>query len=128
MWHRQTHFWPGFRRRATRSAGWGSWMRMRSPYEVRTGVIALTKADLADAEMRELAREETRELVRGTFLAEAPIIEVSSTTGEGLEALRTALCGLAAALPARPADGPVRLPARFAPLRCAVLGPSSPEH
>ena len=33
--------------------------------EVRTGIIALTKADVADADLRQVAREETRALVRG---------------------------------------------------------------
>ncbi len=78
--------------------------------EVRAGVIALTKADLADADMRQVAREETRALVRGTFLADAPIVEVSSTTGEGLDTLRDALCVLARSSTARPADGAMRLP------------------
>ena len=78
--------------------------------EVRTGVIALTKADLADGDLRQVAREETRALVRGTFLEAAPIIEVSSMTGEGLDALREALRALASASTARSADGATRLP------------------
>jgi selenocysteine-specific elongation factor len=78
--------------------------------EVRAGVIALTKSDLADGELRKLARDETRALVDGSFLANAPIIEVSSTTGEGIDALRDALCALAASSASRPADGPARLP------------------
>jgi selenocysteine-specific elongation factor len=78
--------------------------------DVRTGIIALTKADLADADLRQVAREETRALVRGTFLEAAPIIEVSSMTGEGLDALRDALRGLASAATARSVDGATRLP------------------
>jgi selenocysteine-specific elongation factor len=77
---------------------------------VRRGVIALTKSDLADASMRELVRMEVRELVAGSFLAAAPLVEVSAVTGEGLEALRVALRDLAATVPDRTADGAARLP------------------
>ncbi len=58
------------------------------------GIIALTKVDLVDAETRELAEEEIREYVEGTFLEDAPLIGVSSVTGEGIEALKTALSAL----------------------------------
>lgn len=77
---------------------------------VPAGVIALTKCDIADAEMRELARLETRELVAGSFLENAPIVEVSAQTGEGLDALRAELAGLASRVPERHADRPPRLP------------------
>src|SRR3954454_16642095 len=56
--------------------------------QVRAGVIALTKADLADADTLELARMEARELVAGSAIADAPIVAVSAKTGEGLDALR----------------------------------------
>ncbi len=58
---------------------------------VRGGVIALTKRDLVDDEMLELATEEIRERVAGTGLADAPIVPVSSETGDGIDALTTAL-------------------------------------
>ena len=74
------------------------------------GVVALTKADLADADMLELATLEARELVAGSFLAGAPIVPVSSTTGEGLDQLRTALTALAARVRQRDGLGPARLP------------------
>ncbi len=62
---------------------------------VPSGLIVLTKADLVDAETIELVKLETRELVAGSFLQDAPALPVSSTTGQGLEALREALlaCG-----------------------------------
>src|SRR5437762_9995034 len=50
------------------------------------GVVAVTKADAADAETLELAVEEARELVPG-----AEIVPVSAKTGEGLDELRAAL-------------------------------------
>src|SRR5689334_14997032 len=55
------------------------------------GIVVLTKADLVDREILELARLEAEEFVSGSFLEGAPIVPVSSTTGEGLEQLRTEL-------------------------------------
>ncbi len=53
---------------------------------VRRGVIAMTKIDLVDAEMRDLASQDIRRFVQGTFLADAPLCGVSSVTGEGYDA------------------------------------------
>ena len=58
---------------------------------VARGVIALTKSDLVDPEMIELARLEVKELVAGSFLADAPVVPVSAKTGSGLAELRAAL-------------------------------------
>ncbi|HXK25233.1 MAG TPA: selenocysteine-specific translation elongation factor [Myxococcota bacterium] len=74
------------------------------------GVVALTKCDLVDAEMAELAAEEVRALLAPTPLAALPIVRVSARTGEGLAELRDALAAEIAAAPARtPRDGPPRL-------------------
>ena len=78
--------------------------------QVPAGVIVLTKADVADADALELSRIETRELVAGSFLADAPIVAVSSKTGDGLDVLRRALTSAAAALRERDREGPARLP------------------
>src|SRR3954462_87655 len=51
---------------------------------IRAGVVALTKSDLSEPELRELATLELRETLRGTFLAHAPIVPCSAKTGEGL--------------------------------------------
>jgi selenocysteine-specific elongation factor len=77
---------------------------------VPCGVIVLTKADLADAETLELATLEARELVAGSFLADAPVIPVSSVTGVGMDRLRDALLVLARNVRVRDAGGPARLP------------------
>jgi len=58
---------------------------------VQRGVIALTKSDLADSDTRELARMEIEEFVKGTFLANASIVEVSAKTQHGLPELKAAL-------------------------------------
>jgi selenocysteine-specific elongation factor len=74
------------------------------------GLIVVTKCDLVDRDLREIAALETRELVQGTFLEEAPVIEVSSRTGEGIEELKRTLSELARRAPSRPAAGRFRLP------------------
>lgn len=63
--------------------------------DVKAGLIALTKCDAADPELIELARMDVRELVAGSFLDGAPIVNVSARTGEGLDALEHALAALA---------------------------------
>ena len=59
--------------------------------DVRHGVIALTRSDLADADTRELAALDVEEQVAGLTLESWPVVEVSATTGAGLEALRATL-------------------------------------
>jgi len=54
---------------------------------VEAGVVALTKIDLVDEGSRELAAMEVRDRLQDTALEEAPIIPVSSTTGEGTSEL-----------------------------------------
>ncbi len=77
---------------------------------VRAGVLVLTKTDAADRDMVDLAAMELRELVAGSFLQDAPMIALSSRSGEGLPALREALVALAAGLPADRSGGSARLP------------------
>jgi len=50
---------------------------------IRKGFVALTKVDMVDREWLTLVREDVRELLAGTFLDGAPVIPVSSLTGEG---------------------------------------------
>ena len=78
--------------------------------EVPAGLIVLTKSDVADADMIETARLEVRELVAGSFLADAPIVAVSSTKGTGLDDLKAALLAAAATVRARDPEGTTRLP------------------
>lgn len=77
---------------------------------VRTGLIALTKIDLVDADTVELAEDEVRELVASTVLEGAQILRVSSETGEGLAELKAALEALALDVEPRPSAGRFRMP------------------
>ncbi len=72
-------------------------------------VVALTRADLADADTRELATLDVVETLSKTRFANAPIIEVSAVTGEGLESLRVALSE-ALSVASQPKGGPWYLP------------------
>ena len=54
-------------------------------------VVALTMCDLADTEMTELAELDVDDFLSGTVFAGAPIVPVSSKTGEGIDALLAAL-------------------------------------
>lgn len=78
--------------------------------KIRKGIIALTKRDLVDDEVLEIVRAEAAELVRGTFLEDAPVVTISSRTGEGVEVLKGALVTTSRSVPER-ADGLIaRLP------------------
>jgi selenocysteine-specific elongation factor len=71
---------------------------------IEHGVVAVTKIDAADAETRELAVEEARELLPG-----APVVETSASTGEGLDELRDALAAVADRVERRPPAAGTRL-------------------
>ena len=77
---------------------------------VKAGLVALTKADLVDEELLELASDEVEDFVRGSFLEGAPIIPVSSRTGNGIDALKKALVELAATLEPKATVAVPRLP------------------
>ncbi len=76
---------------------------------VRHGLVALTKIDLVDDEMRQLAIDELREALEGTFLAGADICPVSNITGEGFEGFFEALNAAVEACEGRPGTGLFRM-------------------
>lgn len=77
---------------------------------IQRGLIALNKADLVTDEVAEMAEEEVRELVRGSFLEKAPIVRVSAMTGHGLDELKTAISAVSRGIPERPDAGIFRMP------------------
>ncbi|MFO0826013.1 MAG: selenocysteine-specific translation elongation factor [Gemmataceae bacterium] len=77
---------------------------------VRRGVIALTKADLVDETTRDVVSLELRELVKGSFLADAPIVPTSAVTGMGLDRLKAALAKAATEVESVRDSGWFRLP------------------
>lgn len=77
---------------------------------VRAGIVVITKKDLVDPDWLEMVEEDVRRAVRGTFLDGAPVVALSSVTGEGLEELRQAVDRMAPAAGARDEQGFARLP------------------
>jgi len=77
---------------------------------VKKGLIVLTKIDLVDPELLELVKEEVTEIVQDTFLKNAPILAVSSLTGEGIPQLLSALDLLSQEIKGRSSEGLFRLP------------------
>lgn len=76
---------------------------------VHRGIVALTKADLAGPARRAQVAAQIADTLAGTGLAGAPVIAVSSLTGEGLDALRDALAAAEAQTTRRAADAAFRL-------------------
>jgi selenocysteine-specific elongation factor len=76
----------------------------------RRGIFVITKADLADAARLRDVHDEIELLADGTTLAGAPVIEVSSITGLGLDQLRDEIVRQLYGFQARRATGIFRLP------------------
>jgi selenocysteine-specific elongation factor len=74
------------------------------------GLVVLSKADLADEDLVQVLTLEVREFLAGSFLAQAPVVPVSTITGQGLPRLREGLARLFDEVPRRPAGGVARLP------------------
>lgn len=78
---------------------------------VPRGVIAITKCDLVDDEQLELVHLEVAELVESTFLAQAPVVDVSTRTSRGVAELQQQLLAAVHPLPPRASeDARFRLP------------------
>ena len=77
---------------------------------VQYGMVAVTKIDMVDEEWLELALEDIRDFVKGTFLEDAPIAPVSSETEQGIPEFIKTLDELAAKIPERPPSDLFRLP------------------
>lgn len=78
---------------------------------VAYGFVALTKIDMVDEEWMELVTEDVKEFSTGTFLENAPIVPVSATTGQGLDAFVQTLDAYCSHLPERQPTNLFRLPA-----------------
>jgi selenocysteine-specific elongation factor len=76
----------------------------------KRGLVALNKVDMVDADMAELAAEDVRATLAGTFLADAPIVRVSARTGQGLDELKARMFELAAQIQPRSDQGVFRVP------------------
>lgn len=79
--------------------------------QIPAGMIVLTKTDLVpEKEWLELVESDVRKAVRGTILADAPIVRVSARTHDGLAQLLATLSKILSHSPPRSDLGRPRLP------------------
>ncbi|ACI21325.1 MULTISPECIES: selenocysteine-specific translation elongation factor [Thermodesulfovibrio] len=78
--------------------------------KIKSGIIALNKADLVDEETLELAKEDVKEAVKGTFLENAEIVAVSAKTGLNIEVLKGKIRELALKVSEKSTGGIFRMP------------------
>ncbi|PHR28984.1 MAG: selenocysteine-specific translation elongation factor [Desulfotalea sp.] len=78
---------------------------------VRQGIIIVTKKDLVDPEWLDMVNEEIQDFCSGSFLEDATLINVSSTTGDGIDLVRDEIDRLVKAHNFHEAFGPFRLSA-----------------
>lgn len=74
-------------------------LQILSLLQIPQGVIVLTKIDLADKEWIDLVEEDIRQLCKGTFLENSPIVRTSTANGSGIEELRRILLEQAEKVP-----------------------------
>ncbi len=77
---------------------------------VRRGCIVVTKTDLVDEEWLDMVIEDIRATLAGTFLEKAPLVKVSTVTGQGLDEVRQVFDDLVRSHTFVEATGPFRLP------------------
>lgn len=85
-------------------------MEICSLLGVQYGMVVLTKVDMVDEEWLELVIEDIRTFMQDSFLDGAPIIPVSSLTGQGLPELKQIMDSIAVQVPERTSSGLFRLP------------------
>lgn len=78
--------------------------------DIKHGLVVLTKLDMVDEEWLELVKEDVSEYLKGTFLENTPIIDVSSHTGQGINELINILDKMVEDIPERDSGNFFRLP------------------
>ena len=78
--------------------------------KIKSGLIAITKADLVEQDWIELVENEVRNFVKGTFLEGAPIVPVSSKTMFSIDLLKEKIREEALKVEPKPTMGLFRLP------------------
>ncbi len=78
--------------------------------DIRHGLVAVTKTDAVDQELLDMAVEDVRAYLEGSFLEDAPLVPVSARTGQGLDELKVALAQVVAKVAERGQTGLFRLP------------------
>jgi selenocysteine-specific elongation factor len=76
---------------------------------IKRGVVALTKSDLVDEELLEMAELEVADFLSTTQLKDAPIVKVSAITGMGKDELVQAIADGISVVEARPVASVFRM-------------------
>ncbi len=76
---------------------------------VKEGLIIITKKDLVEPDWLEMVEDEIREYCQGSFLEDAPLVHVSSVSGEGIEEVKTIIDNIVGKKNFTEAFGPFRL-------------------
>lgn len=84
-------------------------LAMLQLYGVRKGVVVLTKIDKVDEQWLELVEEDVKKILEETFLSDAPLCKVSSTTKKGVEQLKELLLEVTKTIAPRDSEAPFRL-------------------
>lgn len=77
---------------------------------MKNGLIAMTKTDLVDEEWLELMKEDIKDRMKGTFLEDKEIIEVSSITGKGIDKIKNSILEISKSIEEKDLSGSARLP------------------
>jgi selenocysteine-specific elongation factor len=78
--------------------------------QITSGIVVVSKVDLVDAELLELAELEIKEALAGSFLDRAPMVRFSAVTREGVDEVIARIDELAGQVEPKTASGPLRLP------------------
>ena len=77
---------------------------------IERGLIIITKKDMVEPDWLELVTDDVRTFFADSFLENAPMVSVSSTTGEGIEEVKNVLDQMVAESDSSDPFGPFRMP------------------
>lgn len=78
--------------------------------DIKNGIIAITKKDMVDDEWLSMVTEDVKEELKDSILKDAPIIQVSSVSGEGLQKLSRTIDDMTQRIPERDIVTDFRIP------------------
>lgn len=78
--------------------------------QVEKGIVVVTKIDLVDDDWLQLMHEEIKEFLQDSFLADAPVVDVSVVSGQGIEELKQLIDKITLEFKPREVVGRTRMP------------------
>lgn len=85
-------------------------LNILSLLKIENGIVVITKIDMVDDEWLEMITDSIKDGLKGTFLENASIIKVSSTTKEGIDVLLKEITEMTQRIDSRTGEGFFRLP------------------